>query len=127
MKTATPAGFVGSLQSLADGLLGSFQDRIELFSIEQQEEKFCLIRTFIWICAAVLTGGLAAAFASITLVYLFWESARLAVLGGLAALYAGALVAIVIAFRRHLARRPRPLAATLLEIEEDRACIRTGS
>ena len=39
----------------------------------------------------------------------------LAVLGGLTVLYAGALLAIVIAFRRYLARQPRPFAATLQE------------
>ncbi len=66
---------------------------------------------------------MAVMFTSLTLVYLFWESARLAVLGGLALLYAGALVAIIIAFRRYLERQPRPFAATLEEIGEDRACI----
>lgn len=70
---------------------------------------------------------MAVTFASLTLVYLFWESARLAVLGGLAGFYAAALVAIIIAFRRFLARQPQPFAATLQEIKEDRACIRTGS
>ena len=63
-------------------------------------------------------------FASLTLVYLFWESARLAVLGGLTTLYAGALVAIIVAFRRYLARQPKPFAATLDELAVDRTCIR---
>jgi uncharacterized membrane protein YqjE len=36
-------------------------------------------------------------------------------------------VVIIIAFRRYLARQPRPFAATLHEIGEDRACIRTES
>ena len=49
----------------------------------------------------------------------------LAVLGGLTVLYTGALVVIIIAFRRYLARQPSPFAATLHEIGEDRACIRT--
>ena len=64
------------------------------------------------------------AFASLTVVYVFWESARLAVLGGLALLYSGALVAIIVSFRRYVARQPKPFAATLQEITEDRACIR---
>jgi uncharacterized membrane protein YqjE len=49
------------------------------------------------------------------------------VLGGLTILYAGALLAIIIAFRRYLARQPSPFAATLQEIGEDRACIRKKS
>ena len=74
---------------------------------------------------SIFAGGMAITFASITLVYLFWESARLAVLGGLTLLYAGAFVAVIVAFRRYLARQPRPFAASLQEIQTDRSCIRT--
>ena len=127
METGTPgpAGYLSSLRSLGDGFLASVQDRLELFTVELQEEKFRLIQTFIWISAAVFTGMMAITFASLTLVYLFWESARLAVLGGLTVLYTGALVVIIISFRRYRARQPNPFAATLHEIGEDRACIRT--
>jgi uncharacterized membrane protein YqjE len=118
---------MGSLRSLGDGLLASVEDRLELFAAELQEEKFRLIQTVIWICAAAFTGMLAIIFASLTLVYLFWDSARMAVLGGLAAMYAVALVAVVVAFRRFLARQPQPFAGTLREIREDRACIRSES
>ena len=119
-----PTGVLSSLRSLGDGLLASVQDRLELFSIELREEKLRLIRTFVWIAAAVFLGLMAVLFASPTLVYLFWESARLAVLGGLTGLYTGTLVVIVIAFRRYLARQPSPFAATLHEMAKDRACIR---
>lgn len=122
-----PAGLLGAFRALGDGLLASLQDRLALFSLELQEEKFRLIQIFIWISAAVFTGVMAITFASLTLVYLFWASARLAVLGGLALLYAGALVAIIVSFRRYLARQPKPFAATLQEITEDRACIRNPS
>ncbi len=125
--THGPAGFVSSLRSLGDGLLASVQDRLKLVSIEVQEEKFRLIQTFVWISAAVFVGMMTIIFASLTVVYLFWETARLAVLGGLTVLYAGALVVIVVAFRRYLARQPNPFAATLHEIGEDRACTRTES
>ncbi len=127
MENSAPAslGLVGSMRALGDGLIASVQDRLELFSLELQEEKFRLIQTFIWISAAVFTGLMAITFASITLVYLFWESARLAALGGLTLFYTGALVVIIVAFRRYVARQPKPFAATLSEIKEDRACIQT--
>ena len=125
--TPAPAGYLSSLRSLGDGFLTSVQDRLELFTVELQEEKFRLIQTFIWISAAVFAAVMTVTFASLTLVYLFWESARLAVLGGLAVFYAVALVVIIIAFRRFIARQPSPFAATLHEIGEDRACIRNGS
>ena len=122
-----PPGILDSFRALGDGLLATVQDRLHLFSVELQEEKLRLIKTFVWICAAVFAGMMAIAFASLTLVYFFWADARLAVLGGLTLFYAGALGAIVVAFRRFIAAQPSPFAATQQEIGEDRACIRKKS
>jgi uncharacterized membrane protein YqjE len=127
MESPAPPGFLASFRALGDGLAASLQDRFELLSVELQEEKFRLIQTFIWISAAVFTGMMTLAFASLTLVFFCWESSRLAVLGGLTLLYATALAAIIVAFRRYLARQPKPFAATLHELGEDRACIRPGN
>jgi uncharacterized membrane protein YqjE len=122
-----PAGYLSSLRSLGDGFLASVQDRLELFTVELQEEKFRLIQTFIWISAGVFAAMMAVTFTSLTLVYLFWETARLAVLGGLALFYAAALVVIIVSLRRFIARQPSPFEATQQEIRGDRACIRNGS
>jgi uncharacterized membrane protein YqjE len=126
-KTSTPEGYLSSLRTLGDGFIAGVQDRLALFTVELQEEKFRLVQTFIWISAAVFTGMMAMTFLSLAVVYLFWESARLAVLCGLALLYCSAFVAIIVAFRRYLARQPSPFAATLHELGEDRACIRPRS
>jgi len=67
---------------------------------------------------------MAITFASITLVYLFWDSARLTILGGLTLFYAATLIAIIVAYRRFISRLPSPFSATRQEIREDRACIR---
>jgi uncharacterized membrane protein YqjE len=125
--TSGSAGIMGSLRALGDSMLASVEERLELFSIDLQEEKFRLIQTFVWISVGLFTGMMAVMFASLTLVYAFWESARLAVLGGMATFYAVTLVVIIVAFRRFIARQPRPFAATLQEISQDRACIRNPS
>lgn len=117
------SGFVDSVRVWADGLVAGLQHRLELFAVELQEEKFRLIQAFIWISAIVFAAMMTALLASLTLVYVFWESARLAALGGLALVYACVLAALIIAFRRHLARQTKPFAATLDEIGKDRACI----
>lgn len=117
-------GLLGSLRALGDGLLAGVQGRIQLFSIELQEEKFRLIQTVVWVAAAVFLGMLALVFASLTVVYLFWDSARLAVLGGLALFHTTATAVVLLALRRFLARQPKPFAATLQEFAKDRACIR---
>jgi uncharacterized membrane protein YqjE len=116
-------GILGSLRILGDSFLGTLEDRLGLVSIELQEEKYRLIQTFLWISAVLFSAIMAITFASLTLVYLFWDSARLAVLGGLAVLYSVALVLVVVAFRRYLARQPAVLGATLQELRHDRACI----
>lgn len=126
-STASSTGIIAALRTLGDSLVGSLQDRIELVSVELQEEKLRLIRTFIWITAAVFSAMLAITFASLTLVYLFWETARLAVLGGLTGFYTALVVTIIVALRRYLAHQPQPFAATVQELTEDRACIRSES
>lgn len=127
MEPTAPTGLLASFRVLGDGLAASLQDRLELFSVEMQEEKFRLIQTFIWISAAVFAGMMALAFASLTLVYFCPPHARLGMLGGLTFLSAASLATIVVTFRRYLARQPKPFAATLHELAEDRACIRPAS
>lgn len=118
------SGFFSSLRALGDGLLAGAQGRLALFSLELQEEKFRLLKTVVWMGAAVFLGMLAVVFSSLTVVFLFWESARLAVLGGLALFYTGALTVVLLTLRRFLARQPSPFAATLHEFGKDRECIR---
>jgi uncharacterized membrane protein YqjE len=126
METRTPAshGFLDSLRDLGDGLMGSLQNRLELLSVELHEEKFRLIQIFIWISAAIFSGMLAITFASITLVYLFWDSARIFVLGGLTAIYTIMAIVIILSFRSFVRRQPKPFAATLNELQQDRATLR---
>src|SRR5215217_5687806 len=121
---SAPAGFLHSFRAFSAKLVGAVHDRIELFGVELHEEKLRLIQIFIWISAAVFSGMMAVTFASLMLVYLFWENARLAVLGGLTVFYIAAFVAIGLTLRRTLSRGRSPFAGTLRTLADDRACIR---
>jgi len=121
------SGLLGSLRSFADGLLGSLHARIELLSLELQEEKFRLIQVFIWISAMVFLAILATVFASLVLVAVFWETARVTVMCSLAGAYLVGLIAVLVGFRRFLAQQPKPFAATLNELKKDRECFRTNN
>ncbi|MDB6167359.1 MAG: hypothetical protein JWM88_223 [Verrucomicrobia bacterium] len=103
-------GLGPSLRHLKDACLGLAEDRIALVKVELQEEKYRLIQTFIWISGAIVSGMLAMTFGSLTLFYLFHETAPLAVLGGLAGLYAAAVILIVVGFRRLVSKYPKPFA-----------------
>jgi uncharacterized membrane protein YqjE len=117
------SGLFDSLRSLGANLLGTVHDRVELFAVELHEEKVRLIQLLFWIGAIAFAGVMAMTFVSLTLVYLFWDSARLAVLGGLALFYLAAFGGTALAFRRHLGRQPRPFDGTLAELEEDESCL----
>jgi uncharacterized membrane protein YqjE len=129
MDTPAPGagGLLGSIRGLADGLLGAARERLELLTIELHEEKFRLIQVFVWISAAVFSAMLAITFASLTIVVLFWDSARLVVLIGFTVLYGGAFALIVRYYRGFIARQPRPFQGTLAELSQDRSCIRPQS
>lgn len=120
-----PAGFLGSLRLLGEGLLATVHSRFELFTVELQEEKIRFIQVYLWVTVAIFSGILAVIFGSITLVYIFWATARLPVLAGLTVLYAGGAVGVSLILRRLLLRQPRPFAATLSELRADRTCLST--
>lgn len=124
-RDPSPPGFLDSLRGLGANLLGTAHDRIELFTVELHEEKVRLVQILIWIGAIGFSAVMAMTFVTMTVVYLFWESARLAVLGGFAVLYAGTLTGLALAFRRYLKNQPRPFDATLQELREDRECMRS--
>ncbi len=97
---------------------------MELFSVEFQEEKIRFIKVLVWIAAAIFSGLMAMLFACMTLVYLFWESARITVLAGLTAIYLGALLVTLVVLRRSFSGQPGPFAGTRRELENDRTRIR---
>jgi uncharacterized membrane protein YqjE len=120
-------GFRGLLQGVVANLAAIARSRLELFAIELQEEKQRLVQVLIWATAALFCGMMAFIMINVTLVYLFWESARLAVLISLSIFYTGALGAIAIGLKRYLERQPLPFSDTILEFQKDRECLRKKS
>lgn len=117
------SGIIDSLRAFAESLLATLQDRVALVSLELREEKLRQVRILAWTCVVIFTALMACTFASLTLVCLFWDHDRTTALVGLTLFYSGAAVGMVIAFRRFLARQPRPFDATLQELAQDRACL----
>jgi len=117
-------GILSSVRLLADNLLATVHDRVELVAVELQEEKHRMTQIFIWISAGIFAGMMAVTFTSIAVVYVFWENARVAALAGLALFYAATTIGLVIGFRAYIKRQPKPFAATLQELKADRSCIR---
>jgi uncharacterized membrane protein YqjE len=126
-ETTPPPGVVASARQLGSGLLGALAERLELFSLEVQEEKLRLIQLILVASAGVFAGTMALVFVSLTVVYLFWDSARIAALAGLAGFYTLGFLAVIVVFRRFVTAQSRPFAALQRELAKDRACIRPES
>ena len=125
--SSSSPGLLQSVRALADGLVGSVQDRLALFAVEFQEEKFRLIRNFLWLGAIFFSGLLAVAFLSLTIIYCCQGPARLVALLVLTVVYVVGFVAIILGARKYFAEESRPFAATRQEMTRDRTCIRPES
>jgi uncharacterized membrane protein YqjE len=117
-------GFRGLLQGIAANLAAIAKSRLELFSMELQEEKYRLIQVLIWATAAIFSGIMAFILINVTVVYLFWEHARLTVLIVLTLFYTFMLAGIAIGLKRYLGRQPLPFSDTIREFQKDRECFR---
>ena len=120
---AKPSSVLSAASALLESVLASVHNRIQIFSIELQEEKIRAIQLLVWVAAIVFAGMMTLAFASLTVIYFFWENARLAALGGMTVVYAVGLIILWKRLQIYLARQPKPFEATLSELEKDRACI----
>jgi uncharacterized membrane protein YqjE len=116
-------GILNSFRQFADGVLGSVHDRLELFSVELQEEKLRIFRILILINAAIFSACLALIFFSLLVVYLFWDSARLWVLGGFTVFYAVACVLLIRSIKKFVAAQPPVFEATRHELGADRKAL----
>jgi uncharacterized membrane protein YqjE len=117
----------GTVRGAGEALTGLVGTRLELLGIELREEVLYLQRVLILgIVAAfllggglVVTGGLIAA--------AFWDTHRLAALGGVAALYVVVAAACLLRVRSSLQQRALPFDTTVRELEADLRVLRDAS
>ena len=114
-----------SLHGIVDAGLQTVQTRLELLSLEVQEEKLRLsgLALNIVLCGLLLGFGLV--FLMVFLTVLFWEEHRLLALGiATATCLGGGLIAASNA-AREFKRGSRLFAASLAELARDREALRT--
>ena len=116
-------GPFASLRRMATTLVELARTRVELVSVEFEEQLEYATKLLLWGAAAIYFGSLALLLLALTIVIAFWDSHRLlAALLVTGAFAAGAVVAAV-AVRRRLRRRPRFLSATGAELRRDAAAL----
>jgi uncharacterized membrane protein YqjE len=89
-----PPGIKTLVGRLARTGLGAFENRLELFAVELQEERVRLTELAIWGMAGLFLGNLGILLLTGTIIFLFREDLRIYVAGAFAVLYlTGAVVA----------------------------------
>ena len=122
----TRPGVWSSLKRVLDGLLATVENRVELFCVELQEEKCRLIEAFLLAAGVAAFGMMSLTLITFTLVALFWDSARMAVLVTLCVVYLGVTIVLWRALQARLKGRAA-FAGTLDELKKDRSCLGTDN
>jgi len=122
---ASRPGLLGSLRNLLAHGLELAQVRLELFLTELEEEKHRLLKLLAFGAAALLLLIVGLVFLAIFITVWLWDEHRLLALG-LCSLFFLSSGLIALSTARGAARRDgKPLAATLDELAQDQAALRT--
>lgn len=101
-------------------LLEILQTRIEIVATEFEEERVRLRELVVFGILTLFFISVGLTLATLFVVALFWDTHRLAVLGGVALLYMGVGGLTGISLYKRLKSRPRLFSTTLSELEKDR-------
>ncbi len=120
MAAPQPSGLMVSLRRLAETLVAIVQTRIELLSVEVEEQSLWLWRMFLLVAALQLFSGLALLCFSGWLLLLFWDSHPALTMAGLTLIYLLAALFAWRALRASKRARPRLFQTSLAELARDR-------
>ena len=129
MADGTPPGPRRGLRAaaaqLAAALLGFGRTRLELAAVEVEDARARAVDSLILTLIAVICFAFAVLAASMLVVVVFWDTHRIAALCGMTIVYG--LLGLVALWRHAVHRKDSapPFAATLAELERDRAWLAT--
>lgn len=122
-ETAPDAGLTASLRRMVAAALDLVRTRLELVSVEVEEQFEYAAKLLLWGAAAIYFASLALLLLAITVVIAFWDTHRLLAAVGMTAAFAAVALVAALTVRRRLKRRPRFLAATYGELGRDAAAL----
>jgi uncharacterized membrane protein YqjE len=114
------SGLMESLKRMTGTLLAVFQARLELLSIEIQEERLCVEQKLFFGSIALLFFGLSTILLTALVLVVFWDSYRLPVLGGFIGLYVVAGLLAWSALRRVARKDSKLFSVSLAALADDR-------
>ena len=124
MTAAHGAGSAGSLRALGASVLALLRVRIELIVVELKQESLRR-QEMLWlavVAAFFLAAGLL--LVAFVVVVLFWDTYRLAAIGGVTLAYLGIGAWALLRFLDRVRSSPPPFEASLAEFERDLGMLR---
>lgn len=112
-------GIIRNIARMVSTLLAIFHTRIELFTVELQEEAHRLLSYLILSLVALFCVMMAFLLAIFLVIVLFWDTHRILVISGLVVFFGGVAVLVSIGIRSSYRKKPRMLAYTRNEIARD--------
>ena len=117
---------VDSLARLAATALETVHTRLELVSVEVEEEMSRYSSYLLWVVVALFCAGIAVLLGILLIVVIFWDSHREAVLLSLIALFASIALYLGWSLRESMRNKPRLLGYTLDELKRDTSTLRSN-
>ena len=119
-------GLFSSIRRVADTCVSSVHNRVELLSVELQEEKNRLVRLILWTGAALFAAFLAITVMTIGIVMLFEDdNQRKVAIIGFGVVYAAVAIGIAFKLRGEVRNAPPPLVDTMSELRKDLQSLRS--
>jgi uncharacterized membrane protein YqjE len=118
---AAEAGLFASLRRMLATLITLVQTRLELVSVEIEEQIEYAASVLLWSIAAIFFASLTVLLLALTIVIAFWDEHRLLAAGLVTTSFALFAAIAVLVVRQRLRTRPRFLAATVGEFGRDAA------
>lgn len=115
----TGLGLFDSLRAMLATLVTLAHTRLELVTVEIEQEVQRLTGIVLWAIVGIFCGGLAVLMLAMTIVIAFWDGHRLLAAGLVTLLFVLVAVGAGLVVRHRLRTRPRLLAATIGELQRD--------
>ncbi|KAB8042849.1 phage holin family protein [Janthinobacterium aquaticum] len=113
-------GLIASIAGLAKNAVGLVLSRLELASIELSEVRNHLVQLVVMFALAMVAGLFAIAYASVTVVFLAWDSLGWKILLIMTGVFALLALGLVLYARAMLRQGKLSLPATMAELKADR-------
>ncbi len=117
------AGLFASVKRMLATLVALLETRIELVSVELEEQLAAVVSLLLWGVTAIFFGSLSVLLLALTIVLVFWDEHRLLAAGLVTGGFGAICLAAVVVLRRRLRARPRLLGATVGELHRDAATL----